>query len=92
MDETLVVAYNDVDLCLNALRLGHVNVVSPHIRFVHHESITRGFDTTPDQAARLAEEAKRLLQKWGAALQTDPFYNVNLSRKAENLSLNGEMP
>lgn len=90
MDETLVVAYNDVDLCLNALRLGHVNVVSPHIRFVHHESVSRGTDTNPAKAARLVAEAQRLRSKWGALISRDRFYSANLTQKSENLSLRGK--
>jgi GT2 family glycosyltransferase len=87
MDETLVVAYNDVDLCLHALSLGHENIVSPHIRLTHHESASRGQDTDPAKAARLAQEADRMRLKWGSALSRDPFYNENLSLDAENLSL-----
>jgi len=88
MDETLTVAYNDVDICLKAMHQGYVNVYTPHVRFLHHESVSRGLDTQSTKAARLAQEEATMRALWPSHLQQpDPYYSVNLSLKNEQLSL-----
>lgn len=37
----LKIAFNDVDLCLNTLKLGSWNLWTPHSELIHHESKTR---------------------------------------------------
>ncbi|WP_156748566.1 glycosyltransferase family 2 protein [Mycobacterium sp. E3198] len=46
-DESLAVAFNDVDLCLRLSQTGYRNVWTPNAELYHHESLTRGSDTAP---------------------------------------------
>jgi hypothetical protein len=40
----------------------------------HYESKTRGYDTTPEKAARLEGESRLWLERWDAKYPSDPFY------------------
>ena len=88
-EENLAVAYNDIDLCLKLMDLGYLNVFTPHCKATHHESISRGYEDTPEKLARLKREQAHFLGKWSDFLESgDPFYNPNLSLKNERFSLN----
>jgi GT2 family glycosyltransferase len=63
LDEDLVVAYNDVDLCLRIQARGKGIVVDPTPDIVHYESKSRGLDLTGSKYNRLYEEAGRLRSK-----------------------------
>lgn len=63
-DETLAVAYNDVDLCLKFHQQGYRNVVIPQVKLYHYESKTRGYEDTPAKKARLQKETNILRSKW----------------------------
>jgi GT2 family glycosyltransferase len=85
-DEELVVAYNDVDLCLRMLKHGYNNVYLPHVVLYHHESKSRGYEDTPEKALRHQGEVQKMKKKWGKILNNDPCYNPNLSNKREDYS------
>ncbi|MEX0374612.1 glycosyltransferase family 2 protein [Spiribacter pallidus] len=87
MDESLSVAYNDVDLCLKMMSHGFSNLLVPGVRLKHHESLSRGSDVSGRKAERLAEESRIMRARWSEKLNTDPFYNANLSRAREDLAL-----
>ena len=77
--EHLPVAFNDVDFCLRLLDAGYRNLYTPFAELYHHESYTRGSDTTPERKARFAREMDYMQQRWGQVLQQDRAYNPNLS-------------
>ena len=81
-DEELAVAYNDVELCFRLYQMGLYNVVVNSAFLVHHESLSRGEDTTPEKQARLLREKRKLYDKhpWASpkARTQDPFYSPNL--------------
>lgn len=78
-DETdLRVAYNDVDLCLRLRAMGLENLVTPHAELTHKESATRGDDMSDAHRARWEGERAVMRTRWGAALETDPYYSPNL--------------
>ncbi|MBF6025826.1 glycosyltransferase family 2 protein [Lysobacter niastensis] len=79
MDESLPVAFNDVDLCIRIHKRGYDNVWTPQSELYHHESASRGIEDTPEKQARFALEADRMKRKWGEYLRHDPAYNPNLS-------------
>ena len=79
LDEKLKVAYNDVDLNLKLLDKGYYNVVLPHIKLFHYESLSRGNDMSDSQRQRFTREINYMCDKWGTKLLNDPFYNINLS-------------
>ena len=77
-DETLAVAYNDVAFCFGLYQSGYFNVQVNEAVLIHHESLSRGQDTAPDQRKRLAEEKARLYAKFPAFRAWDPFYSPHL--------------
>lgn len=80
LDETnLAVAYNDVDFCLRLRERGYRNVWTPFAELYHYESVSRGDDLSGEKLARLQKEAAYMRQRWGASLDEDPYWNLNLS-------------
>ena len=88
MDETnLRIAFNDVDFCLKVREAGYRNLWTPYAEMYHYESISRGAEDTPEKQARFQSEVMFMQNKWGAALEVDPFYNPNLTKDREDFSL-----
>lgn len=81
------IAFNDVDFCLRVREQNLRVVVAPAARLYHHESKTRGYEDTPDKSARFARERGRLRRRWGRWLESDPAYNINLTRDHEHFAL-----
>ena len=79
-DENLPVTLNDVDFCLKVRAAGYRNLITPHARLVHYESVSRGLDMTPARLTRLARETVLFRRRWGAELMEDPHYSPHLSR------------
>ena len=77
-DETFPVAYNDVELCFRLYQRGYFNVQVNEAMLIHHESLSRGQDTSPEKQNRLIDEKKRLYRKHPAFRARDPFYSPNL--------------
>ena len=87
LEETLQVAFNDVDFCLKVEQKGYRNVWTPYAEFIHHESATRGYETTPEKQLRMDAEKALLRQRWGRRLSFDPYYSPNLTQEHEDFSL-----
>lgn len=85
--EELTVAFNDVDLCLKVGAAGYRIVYNPRSELVHHESISRGVDSSPKDISRAAGEVMYMQNNWQSELNRDPFYNRNLSQHKEDWSL-----
>ncbi|MBB6598424.1 glycosyltransferase family 2 protein [Luteimonas sp. MC1825] len=79
LDPLLSVAFNDVDFCLRLREAGYRNVWTPYAELYHHESATRGYETSPEKMERFNGEVVFMRNRWGEALQYDPAYNRNLS-------------
>ena len=86
-DETLAVAFNDVDLCLRLHAMGYRNLYTPYAELYHHESATRGYEDTPEKMARFKKETQILQERWMSLLMNDPFYNPNLTLSGEPFTL-----
>ena len=86
-DETLKVAYNDVDFCLKARAQGLRNLYNPFASFIHHESASRGSDQEGSNQQRLAAEAAIMKQRWGALIADDPAYSPNLTLLGDDFSM-----
>lgn len=80
-DETLEVAFNDVDLCLKIYELGRYNVYAHQVELYHFESKSRGYEDTPEKQKRFAGEIKKMQDKWPKYIAHDPFYNDNLTKQ-----------
>lgn len=87
LDERLPVTGNDVDFCLRLRQAGHRNVWTPYAELVHHESVSRGADDTPEKHIRAAMEHKLMRERWGRWLEADPAYNPNLTLAETDFSL-----
>jgi GT2 family glycosyltransferase len=87
LDETLTVAFNDVDFCLKVRAAGYRNLWTPFAKLVHHESASRGRDLTPAKAKRFVAEYAAMQRRWGAALLNDPYYSPHLTYDREDYSL-----
>jgi len=86
-EEHLAVACNDVDFCLRLREAGYRNVWTPFAKFLHHESASRGYEDTPEKAARFEAEKAVMRERWGGKLLDDPCYNPNLTLESEDFSL-----
>jgi len=87
LDEGLAVAFNDVDFCLKVHQAGYRNHWTPYAELVHHESVTRGYEDTPEKQTRFKGEIDTLQSRWTALIAHDPCYNPNLTAQAEDFSL-----
>ena len=86
-DESLTVAFNDVDFCLKVRAAGYLNLWTPFAELIHHESVSRGRDLTPTKARRFADEYATMQRRWGADLLNDPYYSPHLTYDREDFSL-----
>jgi glycosyltransferase involved in cell wall biosynthesis len=79
LDESLQVAFNDVDFCLKVQRTGLTVSYTPHAQLVHYESVSRGLDIVDDKYRRFMSEVLTVRDRWGLEIARDPYYNPNLS-------------
>ncbi|MGI8480804.1 MAG: glycosyltransferase family 2 protein, partial [Chthoniobacterales bacterium] len=78
-EQNLAISFNDVDFCLRLRARGLRNVLTPYANLTHHESASRGHQTSAAERAQFVREATYMQEKWGAELLRDPYYNPNLS-------------
>jgi GT2 family glycosyltransferase len=87
-DPQFVVAHGDIDFCLKLREKNYLIVYEPHAELYHHESLTRGYEDTPEKVYRLQKETELLLRKWRHLLKNkDPYYNANLAMNGSLFSL-----
>ncbi len=87
-DETLSHAFNDVDFCLRIRERGYLIVYTPFAELYHHESVSRGYEDTPERRIRFGQERRFCEDRWLAVLkQGDPYYSPHLSLTREDFSL-----
>ena len=87
-DESLPVAYNDVDLCLSLIEKGYFNVVVNDAKLYHHESLTRGDDREMEsKLKRLYSDREKLNKKHGLICYRDVFYNRNLTQHRADFTI-----
>ena len=87
LDETLAVAFNDIDFCLRLGQKGYRHVWTPYAEMIHHESATRGQEDAPEKKQRFAREIALMQARWGLPHRRDPASNRNLSGDREDFSL-----
>ena len=91
-DEQIAVAFNDIDLCLRIRAAGYRNVWTPYAEMIHHESASRGYEDNPEKIARFQRELRFMQDRWGSVLDSDPYYNPNLSMHAGDFTLASSGP
>lgn len=87
-DESFPVAYNDVALCFLLYQKGYLNVQVNEAVLLHHESLSRGQDTSPEKQRRLQGEKQKLYQKYPLLNARDPFYSQNLVQWKKDATYN----
>ncbi|EOH86862.1 hypothetical protein UAS_01324 [Enterococcus asini ATCC 700915] len=88
-DETLEVAFNDIDLCLRVKALGRDNVWAHDAELYHYESKSRGYEDTPEKVKRFNREIEKMQVRYGEELLHDPAYNENFSLNAAPFTVIG---
>lgn len=89
MDETMKVAYNDVDLCFRLIEAGYYNVLRNDAVLYHHESMSRGLDNDDEgKWGRLLEEKESLYAKHSGMKGVDAFYSSSLNDDNINYTCN----
>ncbi len=86
-EKNLAIAFNDIDYCLKLRQKGYRIVYTPYAELYHHESLSRGYEDTPEKQKRFQEEVSFMRNKWGDLLDKDPYYNQNLTREREDFSI-----
>lgn len=86
-DETLPVAFNDVDLCLKLRKLGYRNVFTPFARLYHFEASTRGSDDLPENLPRFRKEIALMRDRYGDDLLDDSCYSPHLTHTKTDFSI-----
>ena len=86
-EKDLTVAFNDVDFCLKVQSLGYRNLYNPYAELIHHESVSRGPENTPEKVARFHGEITAIKGTWGDTLINDKAYNPNLTLDSEDFAL-----
>lgn len=87
LEETLQVAFNDVDFCLKVWSRGYNNIWIPSAKLYHYESKSRGYEDTPEKKERFSREYDLIKAKWSDVLENDPAYNPNLAYNREDFSI-----
>ena len=86
-EESLPVAYNDIDLCLKVREKNLRIIFSPYAKLFHHESVSRGIDKPVENNKRLQGEIRTMKERWGDSLFHDPAYSPNLSKEGGSFKL-----
>jgi GT2 family glycosyltransferase len=76
-DESLAVAYNDVDFCLRLREAGWRIVFTPEAVLLHHESASFG-SHSKGRRDEYDREAAEIHRRWEPILLADPAHNPNL--------------
>jgi len=85
-EKALKVAFNDIDLCLKLREKGYWNVWTPNADLLHHESVSRGAEDTPEKIRRANNEICYMKKRWPNTFYHDPAYNPNLTYEEEDFS------
>ena len=86
-DERFAIAFNDVDFCIRLRGKGWRIIWTPEVEHYHLELQTIGHHNSGERAPVFQKEVRIMRDKWGPILDSDPFYNPNLSLQSHNMEL-----
>ncbi len=86
-EESLRVAFNDVDLCYTLYDLGYHNINCNDVTLYHHESLSRGKEESQEDQHRLMRERNLLTARHPSLEGKDPYYNPGLNWKLLDTSI-----
>ncbi len=72
-DENFILCGSDVDICINAMKHGYLNIYTPFVKHYHHESYTRKDSKIPKIDIELSKISYKKYIEGG-----DPYYSINL--------------
>ena len=85
LDAAYASAFNDVDFCLKIREAGHAIVLCATTRLIHYESLSFGRHYSGESAdEREAKDVNRMIARWSAVCEADPFHNPNLALQRGN--------
>jgi GT2 family glycosyltransferase len=87
-NETLALAYSDIELCLKLVDKGYKNIYTPHGVLYHNESKLWGNGDTSEKQVPLLNEIEYMQSKWKKFIIHDPCYSPNLTREREDYGIN----
>lgn len=77
--EEFAVAFNDVDFCLKVREIGKLVVYTPEAELYHYESVSRGYEDSPEKKLRFYREIALLNYRWvNYKVFGDPYINQNI--------------
>lgn len=78
LDESLAVAFNDIDYCLKIRSMNKLVVLNPFSLWYHYESVSRGYENDFNKMIRFESEVRTFQNRWSdILLKGDPYYNSN---------------
>ena len=86
-EKNLRVAFNDIDFCIRVRNKGYRNILEPRAKLYHYESKSRGKEDNDEKKKRFESEVLFMKETWGQLLESDPFYNPNLTIHHEDFSI-----
>lgn len=87
-EKNFAVAFNDIDYCLKLREHGYLIVYTPYAKMYHYESLSRGYEDTPEKKARFSRDIEHLRKRWGYLIDNgDPYYNPNLTLEKADFSI-----
>ena len=78
-DESFRIAFNDIAFCVTLSEAGFDNIYVADAILLHHESKSRGYDTTPEKIERNRLETIAFWHKFQSVIRDDRYYSPNLS-------------
>lgn len=82
--EDFAVAFNDVDFCLKIRNAGLLVVYTPEAELHHYESLSRGYENSPEKKRRFHRETALLHLRWpDYYVVGDPYINANVLHNNE---------
>ena len=78
-NERFPIAFNDVDLCLRMRAAGWRILWTPAVELYHHENASLGKHDSGSRRQQFAQDEVMMREVWHAAIESDPFFNPNLS-------------
>ncbi|MCP3901100.1 MAG: glycosyltransferase family 2 protein, partial [Desulfobacteraceae bacterium] len=87
-EENFGISYNDIDFCLKLRQQGYRNVFTPYCEMYHFESLSRGYEDTPEKKSRLEKESSVFKDNWSLYFKEgDPYFSPHLSLEKTNFSI-----
>jgi GT2 family glycosyltransferase len=85
LDVTYASAFNDVDFCLKIREARYAIVLCATTRLTHYESLSYGRHYSGESAdERESKDVNRMVDRWSAVCEADPFHNPNLALQRGN--------